>query len=53
MGLSDPGPLLEKFEEQATEEGIDLSDCVNRILLLKCAVEAGWNEIGVFIKNEG
>jgi hypothetical protein len=51
MGLPNPGFFIEEFEKKARKEGLDLSQCISRAALLKCAVEAGWNSDGVFVKK--
>jgi hypothetical protein len=51
MGLPNPGFFVERFEEQARDEGIDLTQCnFSQPLLLKCAVKAGWKPDGHFKK---
>jgi len=52
MGLPNPGYFVEKFEKEARKEGIDISEWGFRSVLLRCAIEAGWNSNGTFIKKE-
>jgi hypothetical protein len=51
MGLPNPDFFVERFEEQARKEGIDLSLSNSQALLLKCAVEAGWKPNGLFVRK--
>ncbi len=52
MGLPNPSYFIEKFEKQAKKENVELSQCNHQAVLLKCAVDAGWNTRGVFVQKE-
>ncbi|KDR80136.1 hypothetical protein GALMADRAFT_1181028 [Galerina marginata CBS 339.88] len=51
MGLTNPGPLLDAFEQEAETQGIELNDGTE-VVLFKEAADAGWTTDRLFVKHE-
>jgi len=51
LNLANPSLLIDKFEEDAASENLDLDGAHNQYVLLKCALDAGWNSDGDFVKR--
>jgi len=52
MKLPNSGVFIEKFEEQAKKEMLDVSQCNQEAVLLKSAARAGWNAQGAFVGKQ-
>lgn len=52
MKLPNSGVFIEKFEKQAQKEMLDVSQCNQEAVLLKCAARAGWNAQGEFLGKQ-